>query len=94
MTYLNSQFPKCTYYLPVLVKVDCVLVVKPSSPFVAVSDDDDPLFKVIYTKYSKHWSYTVAHTIDCVCSEMLNQGLNHGFFLSLFKLTLNFIFEF
>ena len=23
--------------------------------------------KVIYPKYSKHWSYTVAHTIDCVC---------------------------
>ena len=21
----------------------------------------------IYTKYSKHWPYTVAHTIDCVC---------------------------
>ena len=51
--------------------------------------------------------YTVAHTIDCVCSKMLNHGLNHGFFLSLFKLIpcpihwivyvlayLNFIFEF
>ena len=25
------------------------------------------LTKVIYTKYSKHWPYTVAHTIDCVC---------------------------
>ena len=23
--------------------------------------------KVIYTKYSKHWPYTVAQTIDCVC---------------------------
>ena len=23
--------------------------------------------KVIYHKYSKHWTYTVAHTIDCVC---------------------------
>ena len=23
--------------------------------------------KVIYTKYSKHRPYTVAHTIDCVC---------------------------
>ena len=23
--------------------------------------------KVIYTKYSKHWPYTVAHTFDCVC---------------------------
>ena len=28
--------------------------------------------KVIYPKYSKHWCYTVAHTIDCVCSKMLN----------------------
>ena len=25
------------------------------------------LGKVIYTKYSKRWPYTVAHTIDCVC---------------------------
>ena len=42
--------------------------------------------KVIYPKYSKHWSYTVAHTINCVCSKMLNHSLNHGLFLSLFKL--------
>ena len=63
--------------------------------------------KVIYPKYSKHWPYTVAHTIYCVCSKMLNHGLNHGLYVSLFKLTpcpihwivyvlayLNFIFEF
>ena len=63
--------------------------------------------KVIYPKYSKHWHYNVAHTIDCVCSKMLNHGLNPGLFLSLFKLIpchidwivyllayLNFIFEF
>ena len=41
---------------------------------------------VIYTKYSKHWPYTVAHIINCVCIEMLNHGLNHGFFLLFFKL--------
>ena len=34
--------------------------------------------KVIYPKYSKHWPYTVASTIDCVCSKMLSHGLNHG----------------
>ena len=63
--------------------------------------------KVMYPKYSKHWPYTVAHTIDCVYCKMLNHGLNHGLFLSLFKLIpcpihwivyvlayLNFIFEF
>ena len=33
-------------YLPVLVKVVCVVVVKPSFPFVAVSDDDDSLLIV------------------------------------------------
>ena len=44
------------------------------------------VLKVIYSKYSKHWPYTVAHAIDCVCSKMLNHGLNHGFFLSLFNL--------
>ena len=42
--------------------------------------------KVIYSKYSKHWPYTVAYTIDCVFSKMLYHGLNHGLFLSLFKL--------
>ena len=63
--------------------------------------------KVIHPKYSKHWPYTLAPKIDCGCSKMLNHGLNHGFFLSLFKLIprpihwivcvlayLNFIFEF
>ena len=63
--------------------------------------------KVIYPKYSKHWPYTVANIIDCDCIEMLNHGLNHGLFLSLFKLIpchthwivyvlayLNFTFEF
>ena len=28
--------------------------------------------KVIHLKYSKHWLYTVAYTIDCVCSKMSN----------------------
>ena len=43
-------------------------------------------YKFIYPKYSKHLPYTVAHTIDCACIKMLNHGLNHGLFLSLFKL--------
>ena len=47
----------------------------------------DPYPKVIYTKYSKHWPYTVAHTIDCVCSK-INHGSNHGLFISLLKLIL------
>ena len=63
--------------------------------------------KVINPKYSKHWPYAVAHTIDCVCSKMLNHVLNHELFLSLFKLIpchkhwiacvlayINFIFDF
>ena len=41
--------------------------------------------KVIYPKYSKHWLSTVAHTINCVCSRILNHGLNHGLLFSLFK---------
>ena len=45
-----------------------------------------PSSKVLYTKYSKYWPYTVAHTIDCVCRKMLNHGLNHAIFLSLFML--------
>ena len=38
--------------------------------------------KVIYPKYSKHWLSTMAHIIDCVCSKILNHGLNHGSFIS------------
>ena len=37
------------------------------------------LTKVIYTKYSKHWLYTVAHTIECVCSKMNNSWFNPWF---------------
>ena len=32
--------------------------------------------KVIETKYSKHWPYTVAHTFDCVCSKINNSWFN------------------
>ena len=35
--------------------------------------------KVIYTKYSKHWLYTVAHTIECVCSKKNNSWFNPWF---------------
>ena len=47
-------------------------------------------YKVIYTKYTRHGLSTVAHTIDCVCSKILNHGLNNRLFpiwlfLSLFK---------
>ena len=41
--------------------------------------------KVIYSKFSKQWLSTVAHTIDCVCSKISNHGLNHGLLFSLFK---------
>ena len=41
--------------------------------------------KVTYPKYSKHWLSTVAHTIDWVCSKILNHGLIHGLLFSLFK---------
>ena len=34
-------------------------------------EETEGMSKVIYTKYSKHWPYTLAHTIDCVCSKML-----------------------
>ena len=44
-----------------------------------------PATKVIYPKYSKHWTYTVAHTIDCGCSKMISHGLNHELFLSLLR---------
>ena len=50
--------------------------------------------KVIYTKYSKHWPYTVTHTIDWVCSKILNHGLNRSFTFQAYTLPhiLNCIF--
>ena len=54
--------------------------------FLAQPHPREPSNKVIYPMYSKYLLYTVAHTIDSVCSKMLNHGLNHGLFFSLFKL--------
>ena len=45
----------------------------------------EPEIKVIHPKYSKHCLSTIAHTIDCVGSKILNHGLNHGLLFSLFK---------
>ena len=42
--------------------------------------------KVIYPKYSKHWPYLLACTIDWDCSKILNHGFNHGFFILFLKL--------
>ena len=45
------------------------------------------MIKVIDTKYSKHWLYTVAHIFDCVCSKINNSWFNPWFsfyFSSLF----------
>ena len=49
--------------------------------------------KVIHPKYSKHWLSTVAHTIDCVCSKILNRGLNHGLLFLLLNLELQDCFK-
>ena len=51
-----------------------------------VADFDNelqPKDKVIYPKYSKHWLSSVAHTIDCVCSKILNHGLLFSLFMFL-----------
>ena len=48
------------------------------------SNFDSPT-KVIHTQYSNHRPSTVAHTFECVCSN-INHGLNHGLFISLLKL--------
>ena len=48
--------------------------------------------KVIYPKYSKHWLSTVAHTIDFVCSKILNHGLLFSLFKFLgWKIILNYL---
>ena len=49
--------------------------------FVTTSTVHTVLVKVIYPKYSKHLLSTVPHTLDCVCSKILN----HGLLFSLFR---------
>ena len=41
--------------------------------------------EIAIKKYSKHKLSTVAHTIDCMCIKMLNNGLNHGFIIFIFQ---------
>ena len=41
--------------------------------------------KVIRPKYSKHWSYLLAATVDFGWCKILNHDLNHGLFHSLLK---------
>ena len=54
-------FGMCPYWTVLIHNVKCLfgMCSKWSVHFLECA-------KVIYTKYSKHWSYTVAHTIDCV----------------------------
>ena len=74
-----------TFYNPLKITVHTSLLWIPPAVEVKIVLKTWVSCKVIYPKYSKHWPYTVAHTIDCVCSKMLNHGSNHGLFLSLFK---------
>ena len=56
------------------------LKIQKMSQFICYSFFDNDS-KVIHPKYSFHWPYTVAHTIDWVCTKMLNHGLNPVLFL-------------
>ena len=38
----------------------------------------------LYTKFSKHWPYLLAATIDFGCTKMLNQDVNLRLFISLY----------
>ena len=65
-------------------KAGCPIFKKQGARFLRIVGAD----KVIYTKYSKHWPYTVAHTLDCVCSKIDNSWFNPWFsfyFLSLYN---------
>ena len=94
----NFSFEVYTYFwlccselagLPCSFMIHTIVGILPAGLIPKTTQNYKPLWvpnKVIYTKYSKHLPYTVAHTLDCVCRKMLIHGLNHGFFLSLFKL--------
>ena len=58
----------------------------PTFLFVHSNSLHDGTGKVKYTKYSKHWHNTLAHTIDWLCSKMWNNGSNHGLSISFYKL--------
>ena len=46
----------------------------------------EPLAKVIYSMYSKHWPYFLAFTMDYGYSKILNHGFNHRIFLWKFRI--------
>ena len=56
--------------------------------------------KAIHSKYSKHWPYLLATTLDCCCNKRLNHCLNHGLFLSFLNVfgpnfhCQNYVFDF
>ena len=59
----------------------CLIYWREKSCYDEVKFQIHTWFKVIYTKYSKHWPYTVAHTLDCVCSEMNNPWFKPWFII-------------
>ena len=64
--YLDKKYND--YFLNYLIQV---VIIKFQNVFCYQMIVFGDLGKVIYSKYSKHWPYTVAHTIDYVCSKML-----------------------
>ena len=59
---------------PIIMPIQTVTL----KPISWCCDFVNPSSKVIHISQSKQWLSTVANTIDCVCSIILNHGLNHG----------------
>ena len=85
---LQVEFDPIVFCLPYLAFVPapffCVSLPSPHNFLLELFPDLET--KVVYPKYSKHWLSTVAHTIDCFYSKILNHGLNHRLLFSLFKI--------
>ena len=73
---LQVEFDPIVFCLPYLAFVPapffCVSLPSPHNFLLELFPDLET--KVVYPKYSKHWLSTVAQTIDCVCSKILNHG--------------------
>ena len=75
--YLDLLFLNfCNFWHTTLVKGQESYYNQPSNLSSALVEHKG---KVIETKYSKHWPYTVAHTFDCVCSKTNNSWFNPWF---------------
>ena len=68
----------CVQSFAILLSVEEICNVTPQTTvfcflhIISERGNVEVLNKLIYPKYSKHWPYLLAYTMDCECSKILN----------------------